>query len=255
MFRSLRKMTGYTVHTQDGEAVGTVSNFLFDDLRWIVRYMVVDSSQVFQRRRVLLSPLVFKIPDDARQVFPVNITADRIASSPDVGDIDPITHRHIAEVHEFYQWPAYWEEGHNVASVEEGLSGWSVTEMMTDVEAQRNEQSGGRSPILRSFDEVTGYTIVSRDGEDAGELYDFLVNEEDWHISYMIISTGGLLPGNKVVLSPASILRLDWENSRLDLDLIKETILKGQEYDPHIPFDQSADEEFYQDDQSRPRNQ
>jgi sporulation protein YlmC with PRC-barrel domain len=120
MFRSLREMTGYTVHTQDGEAVGTVSNFLFDDVRWIVRYMVIDSSQVFNRKRVLLSPIVFALPDRDREIFPVNVTASRIAGSPDVGGIDPITRRNEAELHQFYQWPSYWEAGHEVPSVQEG---------------------------------------------------------------------------------------------------------------------------------------
>jgi sporulation protein YlmC with PRC-barrel domain len=251
MFRSLREMTGYTVHTQDSEAAGTVSDFLFDDVRWIVRYMVVDSSQVFNRKRVLLSPIVFALPEREREIFPVKVTASRIASSPDFGDIDPITRRHEAELHEFYQWPSYWEAGHEVPSVQEGMSGWSVTEMMTDVEAQRSEQAGNQAPILRSFDEITGYTIISRDGEQTGELYDLLVQDESWRISYMIVSIGGMLSAHRVVLSPSSILRLDWENSRLELDLTHETILKGQEYNPDIPLDQSEDEEMIENDPSR----
>jgi sporulation protein YlmC with PRC-barrel domain len=251
MFQSLREMTGYTVHTQDGEAVGTVNNFLFDDVRWIVRYMVVDSSHVFNRKRVLLSPIVFALPDREREILPVNVTASRMGSSPDFGDIDPITRRNEADLHEFYQWPSYWEAGHEVPAVQEGLSGWSVTEMMTDVEAQRNEQEGGQPPILRSFDEITGFTIISRDGEETGELYDLLVQDESWRISYMIVSIGGLLSTTRVVLSPSSILRLNWEDSRLELDLTHETILKGQEYNPDMPLDQSEDEEMIENDPPR----
>jgi sporulation protein YlmC with PRC-barrel domain len=135
--------------------------------------------------------------------------------------------------------------------VQEGLSGWSVTEMMTDVEAQRNEQAGDQPPILRSFDEITGFTIISRDGEETGELYDLLVQDESWRISYMIVSMGGLLSTTRVVLSPSSIVRLDWENSQIELDLTHETILKGQEYNPDIPLDQSEDEEMIENDPPR----
>jgi hypothetical protein len=67
----------------------------------------------------------------------------------------------------------------------------------------------------------------------------------------MIVSIGGVLSAHRVVLSPSSILRLDWENSRLELDLTHETILKGQEYNPDIPLDQSEDEEMIENDPSR----
>jgi sporulation protein YlmC with PRC-barrel domain len=251
MFRSLRQMTGYAVHSQDDEEVGVVSNFLFDDLRWIVRYMVLDSRQFLKRKRVLLSPIVFGTPDRERAVFPVQLDSNQIASSPDVGEVDPVTRRQESEIHEFYHWPAYWEEPHEVPPVEEGMVGWAVTELMTDVEGKRQEQTGGEKPRLRDFEEATRYTIYSRDGENAGELYDLIVHEQNWRILYMVVSTGGILPGRKVLLSPASIVNYDWENSRLELNLTRDTVHNGQEYDPDIPLDRTMDENLYRDDQSR----
>jgi sporulation protein YlmC with PRC-barrel domain len=251
MFHSLRQLTGYAVHTQDGESVGAVSNFLFDDLRWIVRYMVLDSSQVFNVKRVLLSPVVFGVPDRESEIFPVQLDAGQIAQSPDVGEIDPITRREELIVHEFYHWPAYWEEAHEVPPLEEGMVGWSVTEMMTDVEAQRKEQAGEENPYLRSFAEAVGYSIFSRDGENPGELYDLIVHQQNWRILYMVISTGGILPARKVLLSPSSIVKFDWENSGLELNLTRDTILNGQEYNPDIPLDRITDEDIYQEDQNQ----
>jgi uncharacterized protein YrrD len=251
MFRSLRQMTGYAVHSKDGQAIGAVSDFLFDDLRWILRYLVLDSSQVFERKRVLLSPVVFGLPDREQEIFPVRLEADKIAASPDISGVDPITRKYETEIHQYYQWPAYWEEAHEVPPTQEGMTGWSITEMMIDVEAQRKDQGGEQNPYLRSFEEALSYTIRTRDNENAGDLYDLLVHEQNWRISYMVITTNGLLPGRKVVLSPASITHFDWENSRLELDLSQETIHNGQEYNPDIPFERTADEDIYQEDPNR----
>jgi hypothetical protein len=114
MFQSLRQLTGYAVHTQDGEAVGAVSNFLFDDLRWIVGIWFLTAARIFKLKRVLLSPVVFGEPDPESEVFPVQLDADEIAQSPNIGEIDPITRDRKLEIHEFYHWPAYWEEAHEV---------------------------------------------------------------------------------------------------------------------------------------------
>jgi sporulation protein YlmC with PRC-barrel domain len=249
MFRSLRQMTGYVVHAQDGQEVGVISNFLFDNLRWIVRYMVMDSRQFLKRKRVLLSPIVFGTPDWEREVFPVLLDSNQIAGSPDVDEVELITRRQESEIHEFYHWPIYWEEPHEIPPVEEGMVGWAVTELMTDVESKRREQSGDENPILRDFEEATRYTVYSRDGENSGELYDLIVHEQNWRILYMVVSTGGILSGRKVLLSPASIVNYDWENSRLELNLTRDTILNGQEYDPDIPLDPTMDKNFYRDDE------
>ena len=62
MLRSLKDFEGYAVSATDGD-IGHVANFLLDDERWIVRYLVVETGGFFSGRRVLISPISFRQVD------------------------------------------------------------------------------------------------------------------------------------------------------------------------------------------------
>lgn len=71
MLRSLKDFEKYAVSATDGE-IGRVIDFLLDDERWIVRYMVVDTGGgclELNGRRVLVSPISFGQPDGVTQRF------------------------------------------------------------------------------------------------------------------------------------------------------------------------------------------
>ncbi len=48
---------GYAIQASDG-AIGAVSDFLFDDVSWRVRWLVVDTGHWLSGRKVLLPPSV-----------------------------------------------------------------------------------------------------------------------------------------------------------------------------------------------------
>jgi sporulation protein YlmC with PRC-barrel domain len=58
MSRNLTELAGYAVDATDGE-IGKVHDFLFDDERWTIRYLVVQTGGFFDDRRVLISPVSF----------------------------------------------------------------------------------------------------------------------------------------------------------------------------------------------------
>jgi hypothetical protein len=53
--RSCRAVTGYHLHASDGD-IGHVSGFLVDDETWTIRYLVVDTSNWWLGRQVLVAP-------------------------------------------------------------------------------------------------------------------------------------------------------------------------------------------------------
>ena len=57
MLRKASAINGYAVAASDGR-LGTVSDFLFDDASWMVRWLVVDTGNWLSGRRVLLPPSV-----------------------------------------------------------------------------------------------------------------------------------------------------------------------------------------------------
>jgi uncharacterized protein YrrD len=55
MFNLITAIKGSQVLASDGE-IGKVKEIYFDDDRWVVRYLVVDTGGWLTRRHVLISP-------------------------------------------------------------------------------------------------------------------------------------------------------------------------------------------------------
>jgi hypothetical protein len=68
MLRSLKDLERYTVSATDGD-VGSVVDFLLDDERWIVRYLVVETGGFLDGHRVLISPISFRSADWSTRSF------------------------------------------------------------------------------------------------------------------------------------------------------------------------------------------
>ena len=62
MLRNLKELIGPSVIAADGE-MGRVRNFLFDDISWTIRYLVVDVGTWLQRRNVVLPITTIEQPD------------------------------------------------------------------------------------------------------------------------------------------------------------------------------------------------
>lgn len=86
---------------------------------------------------------------------------------------------------------------------------------------------------LRSAQTMIGYNIHARDG-DIGHVEDFVVDDQTWMINYMIVNTGNWLPGRNVVVSPSCIEIIDWSESKVHMELFRETIEKSPEFDPQF---------------------
>jgi hypothetical protein len=54
-------INGYAISASDGR-FGTVSDFLFDDVSWLVRWLVVDTGKFFSGRKILLPPWSWDTP-------------------------------------------------------------------------------------------------------------------------------------------------------------------------------------------------
>jgi hypothetical protein len=81
------KLEGFHVLATDG-AIGHVDEFLFDELGWTVRYLVVDTSNWIGGRSVLVSTSALESVDPVKGRFHVRLTRDEIARSPSIDTAD-----------------------------------------------------------------------------------------------------------------------------------------------------------------------
>jgi hypothetical protein len=84
-------------------------------------------------------------------------------------------------------------------------------------------------PHLRSTHDVSGHDIQATDGE-IGHVEDFIIDDETWAIRYLIIDTRNWWPGEKVLVSPKWIDHVSWNESKVFVNLSRETIKQSPEY-------------------------
>jgi uncharacterized protein YrrD len=223
MQQSMGNMIGYAIRATDGD-LGKVDEFYFDDRTWSIHYIVVDTGNWFSGRKVLISPVAFGTLDLASRSFSVNLTRAQVSSSPNIDTERPIYRQHEVGLHAHYQWP--WRGGYG------GTFGTIPLPLPVDEAIAEQDDLASESrddPHLRSSRQVTGYHIHATDGE-IGHVEDFMVDDEDWVIQFLVVDTRNWLPGKKVLLSPQRINLVEWAGSSVHFDLTRESIKNSPEF-------------------------
>jgi len=78
------------------------------------------------------------------------------------------------------------------------------------------------------------FVIRATDGE-LGSVVELYFDDETWAIRYLVVDTGGWLSGRRVLISPFSIVRMDWDAMRLDVALTKKQVENSPNIDTHKP--------------------
>ena len=168
-----------------------------------------------------------------------------MSGSPDIDTERPIYRQHEAELHDYYQWPWRGDYGGTFGTTPLPLS---VGEVFVEQESSVSERRD--DPHLRSAREVTGYHIHATDGE-IGHVEDFIIDDEDWGIRFLVVDTRNWLPGKQLLLSPQSIRRVEWDESSVYFNLTRESIKNSPEFDSS-KADSGDYEAYLYDDDGRP---
>lgn len=243
MLRSAREVIGYGLRAVDDE-IGTVKDFLFDDRVWTVRYLVADTGGWLSGRLVLIAPVSLGQPQWASRLLPVNLTKEQIENSPGIEADRPVSRQQEKSLTEYYGWPVYWPTYFEGAGILGVAAAPPTPETARDSEEERARRRESEDPHLRSVKEVTGYHIRATDGE-MGHVEDFVLEDDDWVIRYMVVDTRNWLPGKKVLVAPGWIESIDWAESKVAVDLSRDQIKDGPEYDPFAPVNREYEVRLY----------
>jgi hypothetical protein len=99
---------------------------------------------------------------------------------------------------------------------------------------QPNAKGGKREsgdPHLRSTKAIIRYHIQATD-EVFGHVTDFVLDDKDWTIRQVVMDTRHWLQGKRVMISPNQINRIDWNESKVYVDLTNEGVLGSPVFDP-----------------------
>jgi hypothetical protein len=238
-------LEGYAIEASDGR-LGSVSDFLFEDTSWVIRWLVVDTGNWLSGRKALLALSALGRPDPALRQFPIKLTMQQVKDSPDIDTDRPVSRQHETHVHEYYGWNPYWDSG--LLPIGGGMALPFIEtlprseSMPLDAVAEDTRQAGG-DPHLRSAEAVTGFHVHATDGE-IGHVEDFLVDDTDWSIRYIKVNTKNWGPGSRVLLSPRSIRSIDRMNRLVHLDVDRQKVENSPPYNPAKTVDSAYDESF-----------
>ncbi|MDR3609446.1 MAG: PRC-barrel domain-containing protein [Ignavibacteriaceae bacterium] len=228
MKRSVNDLVDFTICAKDGE-LGKVSEFYFDDHTWTIRYLVVKTGNWLSERMVLIPHLALGITDWNAKTFKVNLTMEQVRNSPDIDTEKTVSRQHEEELFEHYALPVYWGEGFyatplGMVPLEPDISSKILKEDSKLGQLQHED------PHLRSTSKVKGYHIHANDGE-IGHVEDFIVDDEKWILCFLIVATHNWLPGRKILMLPRLIKRIEWDESKIYVDLSMESIKNSPEFD------------------------
>ncbi|MBN1578477.1 MAG: PRC-barrel domain-containing protein [Chitinispirillaceae bacterium] len=225
MQQPLGGMIGYAIRATDGD-LGKVRGFYFDDVTWTIRYMVAETGTWLSGRKVLIGLVALGKPDWEAGTFSVNLTSSQVRNSPAIDTERPVYRQHEVELHAYYQWPTYWDGSYG------GTFGITPYPLFENPPVQEpSEPAQQEDTHLRSTRQIIGYHIHANDGE-IGHVTDFIVDEENWALTYMVVDTGNWLLERKVLIAVKWIKKVNWDDTGVYLDRSRESIKNSPDFDP-----------------------
>jgi len=226
-------MTDYNVLTIDGDRTD-VSSFLFDDMTWLIRYLITEMpmTETGSTRKALIAPFSFGIPNAERREFPLTLSKQRIQQSPFIDLESPVTRKQQLELYKYYGWPPY--DKHTINSIHPHV-----------LTHESEEKKGPSNSHLLNTEKTIGYHIEGTDGK-TGHVYDFIIDDEVWIIRYIAIALGEGMSGRKVLIFPKVIQEINQEQAKVFISLVKDTVMNSPEYNVSLPIGRAYEVELHQ---------
>jgi hypothetical protein len=251
MLQAIKQLDHCRIIATDGE-VGAVRDVYFDDEKWVVRYLVVETGGWLNGRSVLISPYAVRFIDWETCAIVVNLSRAQVQHSPGIDTDKPVSRQQEEEYHRYYGYPQYWPYATYWA--------WGAIPLAVPPdpqihdaaeEARRQANRSTADGHLRSADAVRGYHIEAAD-EPIGHVADFLFDEETWAVRYLIADTRNWLPGKHVLVAPQWVREVNWAARSLHVALTRHEVEQSPPYDrerlPSRDYEKALHEHY-----SRPR--
>jgi hypothetical protein len=248
MLRNASAVNGYAIVASDGH-LGAVSDFLFDDTTWLIRWLVVKTGDWLSGRKVLLPAFALGHLNPERREFSVRLTKQQVKESPDIDTERPVSRQMETHIYDYYGWSPYWGTGLYTGGYTYGSGGGGILPMPWPASSRDGQDSAAldRSrddPHLRSTESITGYHIHAIDGQ-IGHVEDFLIEDGDWSIHYLTVDTKNWWPGKRVLISPRSVQEINWTDGMVNLHVDRKKVRDSPEYDASMSIDRAYETRFH----------
>ena len=234
MLQSAKDLKGFTLLATDGE-IGAVRALYFDDHRWTVRHLVVETGGWLSGRHVLVSPHAVRAVERNSRRLEVTLSRQQVQDAPGIEADRPVSRQQEAAVHDHYGYPYYWGGVGLWGSMDLPMGGtiapFTPPDPGTHSAAAAPSAAPPGDPHLRSSAEVLGYRASATDG-DIGEVDDLLFDTRSWQIDLLVIDTGRWLPGRRVLVAPRWVDTVDWPARRIAFQVPRRLVEGSPDFRP-----------------------
>lgn len=213
MLIAARHMYGTPLEAIDG-TVGTLYDVLFDDQSWKLRHLVVTTDRWFFGEQALIDLAALGRADWSEPRLWLRLTKEQVRKSPTIESDRSMTKQAAIAAAKTLVSEAY-----------------STSIMDAEVDADSE-------PHLRSTKMLTGMHIHCDDSHQLGHIEDFLVDDETWCVRDLVVDTRNWLPGKRVLIEPALVKSINWEDREVHLSLPRDQI----EHRPAYEHEPTSDE-------------
>lgn len=241
MLMNNEDLKGLMIRATDGE-IGTVDQLYFDDQNWAIRYLIVDTGNWLDERKVLISPHSILQADWKANRIDVSLTRKQVEKAPNIDTHRPVSRQHEVDYLGYYGYPYYWEGPYLWGASGSPMGPTPVTAAQSAITDRMRSTSPDSH--LRSTDVVSGYHIEAKDGE-IGHVERFIFDDETWVIRYLEAATKNWWPGKRVLLSPAWVERVSWDESKVFVGVTREAIQTCPEYLSTVPITREYENKVY----------
>ena len=104
--RSTDEITGYHLQARDG-AIGHVEDFLFDDKDWSIRFVAVDTRNLWPGKWVLVPPSWIKAIHWENRKIDLDVDREELKNAPSYDPHRPVTDEYARQLARYYEMYAY----------------------------------------------------------------------------------------------------------------------------------------------------
>ena len=119
--RSASEVSGYAIRALDGD-LGHVDDILFEDVNWATRYFVVDSSNWWFGKHVLVAPESISGISWPERTVSVNVTRQLLKNAPHHDRAAHVDRQWEAAYYQHLQQPGYWLSADDARAIKEAQS-------------------------------------------------------------------------------------------------------------------------------------
>jgi hypothetical protein len=134
------------------------------------------------------------------------------------------------ELYGHYAWQRYGGSGFYAGGSAAAMDNVPITDEKIMKEADPNDKRSDDDLHLRSTKTIMGYHIHASDG-DFGHISDFIFDDANWQIIYLVVDSHNWFGGKKFLIETGTIKEIQWENSKVILNISIDEIKEGTVFD------------------------